>query len=73
MPSNFCSAKTRELPHNVPYAVKVQMMRSPLEQWWAHIEHCFADVQPLIQEGTNNIVEEVFKDYLESPLVLRVK
>ncbi|KZT61042.1 hypothetical protein CALCODRAFT_428450 [Calocera cornea HHB12733] len=69
----LCSAKTRELPFNVPYAVKVQMMLLPIKRWKDLANACFTSIHPQIGSLIEGILHSIFGGYDQTLLLERVK
>ncbi|EJT97923.1 hypothetical protein DACRYDRAFT_119114 [Dacryopinax primogenitus] len=67
------NAKTRELPFNVPYAAKVQMMLLPIKRWQTLIDVCFEAIVPNVRSLIEKTIKQVFGEYAETGLLGRVK
>ncbi|KZT61041.1 hypothetical protein CALCODRAFT_514981 [Calocera cornea HHB12733] len=70
---NINDAKTRELPFNVPYAVKIRMMLLPIKQWKELVDVCFGTIHPKVGSIIDLILGNVFGRYTETPLFGRVR
>ena len=55
---------TRQLPYNVPYFVKVSLIRTCFEDWKAHVENCFEAVRTEFETYIFVLVDQHFKRFI---------
>ncbi|OSD00779.1 P-loop containing nucleoside triphosphate hydrolase protein [Trametes coccinea BRFM310] len=51
---------TRELPNNVPYSVKCSFIRNFQQDWSAHVDSCFEEVEGSLRRALTGCVEKHF-------------
>ena len=54
---------TRELPNNIPYPVKVSLMKYPLHNWSIDSKKCFEEVHRVLKALVTKLVEKQFSRY----------
>ncbi|KAN0060747.1 hypothetical protein ACQY0O_007405 [Thecaphora frezii] len=64
---------TRELPGNVPYAVKIALMQQSIRAWRMISEKCFQDTKSVLLGHVDKLVKTYFGQYEASSLQAKVK
>lgn len=70
----YCSRSlTRELPHNVPFPAKAQLIREFTKTWGDLAADLITRIRPIIERYLEADLREVFAPYQEGMLPATVK